>query len=537
MNKKPEIINAFKDFVKKNKRLPNTREFLEYQISRTAIRHNFGSISQLKTYMKEEHPECFKGVISDSLFDPQKFKQINDLVKGSNRFVITTAVVNSPIHTKFFKTLKVYCKANKSTLLIVPCANPGQGDDWILDPALANEHIIGHDLSLNKNIHIRMIQLSAKQIDPTTGLSRLSQKDGAFIYASPKQRLQFIPTGNEKLPHPIMTTGAVTSADYETDVYMSKRTSYLANFDHVLGALIVELDPEGKYFYRQVQAEPNTGRFFDLGKYYSPNGKIEKLGAEALIMGDYHAGEHELSAKQAWKEVCSEVGVRNLVGHDVFNGKWNNHHDMNKTVTKAQLSEDKRMGLEEELSIVNTEVSELLTWIPGKFIFVKSNHDEVLDRYLQDGRYLTDPSNLRFASQLIAPMIDRKDPLAYALVNLPKLSNKKVAELKEFRRIIFLKRDESFKIAGVELGSHGDKGANGSKGGSLLTFEKAYGPCVIGHAHTPEVLRSVWRVGTTSKLKLDYNVGASSWFHTSCLLYSDGSRQMINSINGKWRLK
>ncbi len=90
-------------------------------------------------------------------------------------------------------------------------------------------------------------------------------------------------------------------------------------------------------------------------------------------------------------------------------------------------------------------------------------------------------------------------------------------------------------MADIELGAHGDKGANGARG-SLLAMENAYGNSVSGHSHTPEILRGAWQVGTTSLLKLEYVKGPSSWMHTSCLVYPNGSRQLINAINGLWRL-
>ena len=68
--------------------------------------------------------------------------------------------------------------------------------------------------------------------------------------------------------------------------------------------------------------------------------------------------------------------------------------------------------------------------------------------------------------------------------------------------------------------------------------ENAYGLSVTGHAHTPEILRGAWQVGTTSKLNLDYTKGSpSSWFQTACLVYPNGSRQLISVVDGKWCTK
>jgi len=83
---------------------------------------------------------------------------------------------------------------------------------------------------------------------------------------------------------------------------------------------------------------------------------------------------------------------------------------------------------------------------------------------------------------------------------------------------------------------HGDKGPNGSRG-SVKSMEVSYGQSITGHSHTPEIVRGAWQTGTSTYLKLGYNKGASSWLQSSCLLYKDGSRQLINVINGKYKLE
>lgn len=249
--------------------------------------------------------------------------------------------------------------------------------------------------------------------------------------------------------------------------------------------------------------------------------------ASAFILGDYHAGETELTAKKAWKEVIDQVGVKDLVLHDMFNGRSISHHDEKKHVKKAVKFYAGEMSLEEEAKITAREADELASWIRGKLIWVKSNHDDFLFRILEDGRYIKDPVNYVICSSLIEPMFLGQDPLRVLIEGKGGLKNRD--------RIVWLQRDEDYKIAGHECGAHGDLGSNGAKG-SLTSMEQAYGSSISGHAHTPAIVRNTWRVGTSSKLKLDYNRGPSSWMNTSCLAYPNGARQLINSIQGKWKL-
>ena len=69
----------------------------------------------------------------------------------------------------------------------------------------------------------------------------------------------------------------------------------------------------------------------------------------------------------------------------------------------------------------------------------------------------------------------------------------------------------------------------------MYQLESSTGPSVTAHAHSPEILREVYRVGTLTNLKLDYNKGPSSWLHTNGVVHNDGTVQLITSINGRWR--
>jgi hypothetical protein len=81
---------------------------------------------------------------------------------------------------------------------------------------------------------------------------------------------------------------------------------------------------------------------------------------------------------------------------------------------------------------------------------------------------------------------------------------------------------------------HGDKGASGQRG-SIAGFSNLVDKVVVGHSHTPGIIGGAYQVGTSSRLKLDYTSGPSSWMNTHCLVYTSGKRQLINVINGKWK--
>ena len=165
---------------------------------------------------------------------------------------------------------------------------------------------------------------------------------------------------------------------------------------------------------------------------------------------------------------------------------------------------------------------ELNNYAKKETVIVKSNHDEFLDRWLEDGKYIKDPINFKLGHILAIAKYDGIDPLKFYF------------ESGHDTYIKFLKKDESFEIAQVQLGAHGNEGANGARG-SLDAMEKSFKNSISAHTHHMRIVRGAWSVGTSTFLRIGYNTGSSSWTNTSALLYPNGMRQLISVIDGRWR--
>lgn len=523
------IIDFYSKFSQKYNRHPNRTDMSKGGFDRDTVRRHFGSQSNLRAVVKKLKPESFQTVFDEDLFTEKTFKKLQSEVQKYKRFVVTTAVNGCKVHKGFMKSIQKYCEVNNATLLIIPSHDPAHNLDnkysWNFDPTLIDNLIVFNDLALNKNLHISSVHIAAKQIDPTTGFDRFGQRDGSFIFASPKQRMKVVPVGGNKLPHVLMTTGALTDSNYSSTRFMSQRTAFMAANDHVLGALVVEIQDDTYFHYRQVQAN-KQGAFIDLGTMYAGD-KISKINPEAIVLGDWHSGDTDPVTKETWFEVIKELNPETVIVHDIFSANSISHHDSNKLLNKARKANRGLLDLENELRNAALDLNEICK-VSKHVVIVKSNHDEHLERYLQEGRYQDEPHNMTLGLKLALAVVNGHDPLKWAL-------EKEIELLEQPTKIKWLERDESFKIAKIELGMHGDIGANGAKG-SIVSAEKSYGACVIGHSHTPQILRQAWGVGTSTYLDLDYNRGASSWLNTSCLVYPNGSRQLINVIDGKWRM-
>lgn len=531
ISKKENIIEAYAALAKTLKRHVKMTDIIDGSgFTKDMVTHHFKSLSRLEEVAREKFPDSFHDILIKDIIGPKKLEELQDAVKNYKRFFITTAVTGCLADMDFLDSIKSYCDKNQAAFLVLissdPAHNHSRGGYGSVDTNILARggHIVMADTALNSNLYISTLKLSAKHIDPITGLGRIGQRNGSFIYASPKQRLKAIAVSNTKLPHMLMTTGAVTRPNYSTDNYMSERTAYIAENDHVVGGIIVEIEDNKIYHFRQVQADSN-GSFIDLGKQYNADGSIESIEPEAFVLGDWHSGETDPVAKSAWIDITKQLGVKTVVLHDTFNGLSINHHEDHMGLLKAQRAKKNELDLESELKVLAQDLDEWSELVDS-IVIVKSNHDVFLERYLQNGKYVKDPHNHKLSLYLSLALLDGKDPLQYGVEMLG---------MKNPSKVTWLQMDDDYKVGKIQLGAHGHSGANGSRG-SLNAMEAAYGHSVSGHSHTPEILRGAYQVGTSSFLKLSYNKGPSSWLHCSCLVYPNGARQLINVIGGKWKL-
>jgi hypothetical protein len=461
-----------------------------------------------ETFGKEEK----SGLSREDIDNKGSSKQFKNIKK----YVVTTAVAGQEVNTSFLKSLEMYCRSNNAKLIILGMRG-FKKEIQKYDPILEKyKDSIYSEFEFNKNLLAIDLRLTPQQINPIGGIDRLGKKSHSIIMASPKQQMKSIPTSNQKSPHIIHSTGALTNAKYNDD-----RAGKLAHQDHKVGALIVEIKDD-LFFLRQIQANDN-GSFYDLNKHISPS-QILNNQAEAFVFGDIHVGETDIKAFNAFSEVVDLVNPKHIILHDVFSGNTVSHHVENNIDQKTK-NFDQLGSLEVELYLVGEFLEKLSKkYKDKKLVIVKSNHDEFLDRYLTQGRYITDFVNYRLALDLAILKYEKKNPISEYLKSKDyKLNN-----------LIWLERDEDFKIGEVQLGCHGDLGANGSRG-SGSSIEVSYGNAIIGHSHSPNILRDTWTVGTTTYLKLPYTRGPSSWLHASCILHKDNKKQMIIVIDGSWK--
>jgi len=444
-------------------------------------------------------------------------KIINKEMKRMKKYIITSAQYCAPANHQFLNSLETYARENNAEILVLPMLGKHRDDNQLHRRFMDYRTV--DELKLNDNIRISGYQLRPQQIDPSTGIARFAQRDTSTIFASPKQRMKYVPNNSTNEPKVIMGTGASTHP-----YYRDNRLGRIASKDHVYGALMVELDGNKRYHFRQLTALKN-GKFCDLGVLYDNNRAVVER-PEAMVLGDWHVGDTDEQVRLETFDMIRRYKPKRVFIHDFFNGYSINHHNLGQIVTQANQYQEHGLNLGSELALCGDEMFALYDALPSdsELVFVRSNHDEFLSRYLQSGRFINEPQNILIASKLLTAYLEGKDPLRAGIGITHEIP----------RNVTFLERDERYLVRGWQLGEHGDVGANGARG-SIRSTENALGKSISGHKHTPEIQRNTYVVGTSTRLKLDYNRGYSSWFNTHAFLYSNGKSQLINIVDGKHR--
>ena len=528
-----ELIMLLVEYTTANNHVPSHTEYrVQCQVPTHTVKALATNYANLEKLAREKYPEIFAKVIDDTMFTQDTFDNLSNDIRKYNRFVITTAVTGCTPHEAGLAAIQSYCKLNKAKLLILPCSDPAKTTEhkykFSLHHSLPQDSILFREMRLNENLTISDIKLSAKQIQPLTGLRRMGRK-GSCIFASPKQMLEHVASSNKKeIPRALMTTGAITVSDYSTDLYMSERTAYIANVDHKLGAIVVEIKDNKTFFYRRIEIDPETGAFHDLNKRYEADGFVEEYAARLINQPDWHTLTTDPEFREVAKEIVELLQPETVTFEDFFDGYSINPHERANMVLRDKKHRLEGIDLAGELRFCAAEIGNILKWDADfDVVFKYGNHEDFLARYLSTAAYANDPANHYEGVCLAKAMLENKMPFEYAMrerYNVPQQD-----------RLTFLRVNDSFIVNGIENGVHGHIGSGGKRNPTLAGLE-AYGPCTTGHNHSAGILRDVVRIGTATYKQLVYNDGASSWTQTLCIQHYDGARQLITNINGEWCL-
>jgi len=464
------------------------------------------------------------------LEETDAFKEAKKRVldKSKQRFIVSWAQSETDVHEQFLANIEAYAKHIDADISIIagryknPTTVNTNKRTKDKESDLANtwhERVLPYLDAARHKIHPNLCILSDVKVQPTasTPLSGLNGLTGleSCIVGHPRVHLKSLPI-LDGYPHKLLvTTGSVTVDNY-TDTKSGKK----GEFHHTLGFVIAELDDD-VFHLRQVTAD-DDGSFYDL-MYHVSDGLVDDhtdMGALAIVFGDLHLGETNDDVLKVSFDMSESLNCQKIILHDVFNGHSISHHERNMPFI---LMNREKNGSDDLLAELHDMVEFFDKYSEYYFVMVRSNHDEFLDRWLNDVDWRK--MNNKYAYLKLANSLS-DDTLGKGIIPL-------FLDEQHVENVYCLGIDESYRIADIECGMHGHKGANGSRGG-VMQFKNMNTKNITGHTHTPCREDGHSSVGTLTHLRVGYNVGPSSWVHSNIVIYPNGKHQHVHIINNKY---
>jgi hypothetical protein len=486
--------------------------------------HARNTVLQIRGHHGQKERNCLK---DKSLMAPLQYSRINidnqtskeyrsatkRKLNKSKYYIITWAQNNTSVHQPLWDNIMAYAKHLNASIHVVlgryknptrPMDNDEEEhwDSQITPYADAKRHNIHKNLQLLSDIKIQ-----PTATNPLTGMEGMSGLKSA-IFGHPKMQMDTIPALEGYEAKLMFTTGSVTKVNY-SDSKAGKKGA----FHHSYGFVIVEIKNENVFIPRQVTA-CNDGSFSDL-IYNVSNGRVKRIETiDYMNLGDKHIGEHCPVVEKQQRKILSRLKPKHTIIQDIYNGHSVNPHEEFDPIKKYLLQAAGK-------NLIKREIAEMMAWIRSmiqyNLVIVPSNHNDWLDRYINKQDWKKDIANAMEYAEYSKILLSNQAPKGL------------IAHLidKEFgKRVKTLSRNDSFRVNGIELAQHGDKGANGSKG-SIQQFKRLSTKIDVGHSHTPKRIDGVMYVGTSSILRVGYTVGASSWYNCDIICHKDGKRQQI----------
>lgn len=377
--------------------------------------------------------------------------------------------------------------------------------------------------------------------DPLSGFEAYTRSKWG-IFPHPRVQMKSIATMFRAPPKIIMTTGAVTRRNY-----IKKKAGFKAEFHHVIGALLVEVDDDGDFFCRHLIAEKD-GSFQDLTIRVDDGEVTDGHRVEAITWGDVHAERLDPRVTQgSWgldrklqlvfdDNMLSVLSPKYQFFHDVLDFRRRNHHNIGDPHFMFEMWVRGTERVEEEIAKVGEFLRATSRPYCGSYV-VDSNHDRALRRWLRDADYRKDPVNARFflkCQEALYRAIEEGDE-RFLVVE---------AAVREacgsLGNVVFLNNTDSMIICpqaggGIECALHGDLGANSTKG-AINTFARMGPKAIIAHHHSAAIFEGIYQAGHSCLRDMVYNRGGlTSWNPSHVVTYPSGKRVMVTMQGAKYR--
>ena len=451
----------------------------------------------------------------------------------SRVYVITTAQNNTDVSKTFLDILNNYCKVNSALLMVGKTtynkgafAQPEVNDDSLwYDPAITEYLVSGH-IEITPNLHFfadANVIPTAK--NPLSGFAGLTGAGVDIIIPATKLSLQCVASLKGSRGKVMHSTGAVTLRNY-----ILRKAGAVAQTEHNISALVVEINNEGSHNIRQLELVKGANHIYDEGIAYYADGYSKEAHAAALQFGDIHAEKMTLENQQKLGTLISKYRPSNVLIHDVLDFSSRNHHNIKDPVFIFKMhekGETVRCDIQTVTRVLDYITKTILSYNSASLVhIIESNHDLAINTWLKNADFKTDPVNATVYLQCMLALYKHIEDNPDEEFNMLEFAYNEIGCGYCGDYIQFHKTDESVIIAGVEMGCHGHSGVNGARG-SPQGFRTLGVPMNTGHTHTPSICGAVYTAGVSASLEMGYNVGPSSWHLAHVLTWPNGQRQII----------
>lgn len=474
------------------------------------------------------------------------------------RYIITSAQNNTYVHDSAWENLKALADYYEATILVGTYTYNQNAygklsvkrgkDKW-------HDNVLWYDPKLTEYIRDERIELAnglvwcgemnilPTMVNPLAGLDSYTGRKSA-IFPHAKLAVRSIATMQGEGVKLNYTTGTVTQRNY-----IQKREGVIAEFHHIYGGLLVEVNSDGNWWVRQLN-EDEKGTIQDLDVVVK-NGREATTGnrVEAITYGDLHGTFADPTIVKASHEMLDILRPKYQFLHDVMEGAAVNPHQRKYSTNHEKFHTWLRGYHKLENEIEDTvKLMESYERPFAKTVIVDSNHDDAwIKRWLREYDYRKDPPNTEVFLKLQAYLYGSirngvtdeqsrartANPKFVRDINVLEYALREVGGYKAKSK--FLLTDESFLLCGkkIECGMHGHLGPSG-RFGSPDNLSKMGRKANTAHTHSTGIYNGLYVAGTSSKLRWDYNRGPSNWTNTHIVTYPNGKRSLVTIYNGKW---
>jgi hypothetical protein len=455
----------------------------------------------------------------DIMSEQYNIAKIKDKIGDKKRYLITYAQNNTPIHKELLKNMEAYAEFIDAEILVIAgrysngmeTLNKDTKESWASEVL---PYLTANRISLCENLVVLGdIKIQTTNMNPLAGLSNLTGLHSSIV-GHPRVHMEVIGALEGYEPKIMLTTGTITKKNY-TDSRIGK----IGEFHHTYGFIVAEIKNDKKFFVRQVTALEN-GEFSDLYFNVKAQTITNITNIAGAVLGDIHLGCQDEAVMDATKTLLDRLRPEHTVIHDIVDFYSISHHEIKDPIKMYRKSVEGK-------DVVKTEIDNMIKWVSQwkqyNLVIVRSNHDDFIDRWIVNMDWKKNIINSVEYMEYTKVLLEAKAPKGI----VPYILDTNFTDVKTLGIL------DSFKIKDFETGFHGDYGMNGARG-SIPTFRKLSTKMIVGHSHVPSRKDGVLQVGTSTKLRLGYNLGISSWLNTHAIIHNNGKAQLINFIDGEF---